>query len=308
MSIDFKILASAAAGACVALTVSKIYSSTSSTSSDSSATLCENQQNDNTNNNTERPTLIYWPGRGVVEVSRMMFAIANISFNDVRNSIVPCPSEFGLDSNLGRLPVLKTSNARDEGGSVGQSLSINFYIATVCDLMGTSALEAAQILSVVEHARECKEAWQKLKPYGVEPTQEILDQWFASGGVDIKGTADGKNKGKRYLLWYLGRIERALHNNGFAVGTKLSLADVTLYNIFAETLILEQESVETSPFTGYPTLCQRPMPKWRTEPFANEKRMKHLLLNYPKILSSIEKVRSHTNVQRWLVERGPQNF
>ena len=46
----------------------------------------------------------------------------------------------------------------------------------------------------------------------------------------------GAGRSARFLQWFLGRIEAVLGNNGFAVGDKLSLADVLIYNSFAEYL------------------------------------------------------------------------
>ena len=45
------------------------------------------------------------------------------------------------------------------------------------------------------------------------------------------------------LNWYMGRIERLVGTSGFAVGSKISLADISFYNIFGETL-LDSEAPE----------------------------------------------------------------
>ncbi len=41
---------------------------------------------------------------------------------------------------------------------------------------------------------------------------------------------------RRFGQWWIGRIEASLTGSGFAVGDKLSLADILLYNTFAEEL------------------------------------------------------------------------
>ena len=176
-------------------------------------------------------TLKYWPGRGLMEVPRFCLAI-NGKFNgegytDGRFSEAPAP----LAANLGRMPICQ---AGDE--FVGQSAAINFFIAAENGLMGTSNLEAAQIIAVCEHIKEMRNEWGKVVPYGAEPTAELLEKWFDTGAEDVSGTAERGNS--RYMKWWSGRIEAALHNNGFAVGNKLSLADVVIYNTYVVCLML----------------------------------------------------------------------
>lgn len=63
-------------------------------------------------------------------------------------------------------------------------------------------------------------------------------------------------QGERYLTWWMGRIEQALDAEGYAIGDKLSLADLYIYNSFQETL-REEEAVSES------------LPRWRREPFGD---------------------------------------
>lgn len=105
-------------------------------------------------------------------------------------------------ANLGRMPVCSTPV-----GSIGQSTAINFYVASENGLMGSSVLEAAQILAVTEvnflicvsilfsvhetmmrtflqHVKELMAAWRSLVPYGTEPSAEKLETWFKTGAED----------------------------------------------------------------------------------------------------------------------------
>ena len=95
----------------------------------------------------------------------------------------------------------------------------------------------------------------------------------------------------------MGRIENAMQNNGFAVGSSLSLADAMIYNAFAEYLADDQIPED-----------KRPMDKWRTEPYADQARMVAKLKNYPKISASIQNYGSSSGLQQWLNNRGPQGF
>jgi len=120
--------------------------------------------------------------------------------------------------------------------SIGQSAAINYYIATECGLMGKSSLEAAQIISISEHLKEMSTVYRTIVPWGGEPSKEALDKWFDEGATDVTGNANGAARSTRYLTWWMGRIETVLANSGFAVGDSLSLADVLIYNAFAEYL------------------------------------------------------------------------
>ena len=268
---NLKLLCAAAAGATVAFLLSRSTNVKPSPSSSS-----------------KQPTLKYWSGRGLMEVARQCLSITDQEFIDDRLS---SPDGHDLTANLGRLPVLETSH-----GSVGQSLAIYYYVAAENGLMGHNNLEAAQILSVHEHLRELSQAWRKVCPYGDIPSADTVAAFFEQGATDVTGTAKRGN-GDRTLLWYIGRIELSLAGNGFAVGSALSLADVLLYNTFAEHL--KDNEVPDD---------KKPMPKWRTDPFADKKRMDALLVNYPKIQSSIAHVSKNTGMTKWLATRGKQGF
>ena len=57
----------------------------------------------------------------------------------------------------------------------------------------------------------------------------------------------------RRLHWFMGRLENLIPgSDGFAVGGKLSLADVLIYNAFAEFLEDAQASEAVKPFGKAP--------------------------------------------------------
>ena len=87
------------------------------------------------------------------------------------------------------MPVLSVGAA-----DVGQSLAIHYFLASEHGLMGTSTLEAAQILSIVEHVREMRTAYRVLVPYGQAPVETTTKQWFEEGSRDVLGTADAARK------------------------------------------------------------------------------------------------------------------
>ena len=232
-------------------------------------------------------TLNYWPGRGLMEVPRMCYVVAGKfpgeGFIDNKTG-----SPAGdLASNLGRMPNIETS----EGG-IGQGMACNFYAASVNNLMGDSLFQNAKVMEMLGHISELKDTWYKIVPYGQEPNSENLNKFFDSGGTDSEGVA--QSRGERFLTWYLGRINAAITGtDGFAVGNRLSLADLVLYNCFAEFLTKE-ENAET--------------PDYKRHQFADAARTAALVSKYPKIQSSIDLVKANENVQKWLATRGPQGF
>ena len=223
-----------------------------------------------------------------MEVSRICLAIAGkfpgTDYVDGRYS-----SPTGdLVSNLGRMPLVEV-----DGKGLGQSVAINYYIATENGLMGSNTWEAAHILAVNEHLKEMITVFRTVVPWGEEPTTEKLDKWFDSGATDITGPADRAGHSHRFLTWWMGRIEAALGNEGFAVGHKLSLADVLLFTIFGDYL-REEEAGE--------------LPLWRRFFFCDKERTDAALAKHPKIKASVDAVAANANVQKWLATRGPQAF
>lgn len=219
----------------------------------------------------------------------MMLAIAGkfpgTDYVDGRHSAPP----DNLEANLGRMPIINTPS-----GSIGQSSAINFYIATENGLMGSSTFEAAQIISISEHIKEMTTAYRAIMPWGAEPTADQLTTWFETGAKDSTGPADGSQRSSRFLTWWMGRIEAVVGGEGFAVGSKLSLADVLLYNSFAEHLT-ETDSPEGTP-------------DWKKHPFGSKEKMEQAMAAYPKIRAICDTVASNENVKKWLSTRGVQNF
>jgi len=234
-------------------------------------------------------TLNYWNGRGLMEVPRVMLAIAGkfpgADYVDGRHSSPP----ENLTANLGRMPCMDCSQ-----GSIGQSSAINFYIATENGLMGSSTFEAAQIISISEHIKELMTAYRALIPYGTEATADQLTTWFDTGAKDSTGPADGSQRSSRFLTWWMGRIEAVVGDAGFAVGSKISLADVLIHNTFAE--YLEPESAAEG------------MAEWKRYPFGSKEKMESALNAHPKLKAICNTVASNENVKKWLSVRGVQYF
>jgi glutathione S-transferase len=180
------------------------------------------------------------------------------------------------------------------GNSVGQSVAINFLIASELGLMGANTFEAAQILAIQEHVKEMRTKFMELVPWGQEPNPEKLNEWFEGGATDVTGAADRAGYATRYAKWWVGRIEAVLGNNGYAVGNQISLADVILYVVFGDYLRPEE--------------AKEDFPQYKREPFCSKAKTDALVASHPKLSASLRAVANNANIQKWLETRGVQGF
>jgi glutathione S-transferase len=223
-----------------------------------------------------------------MEVPRMLCAIAGKFPGDITDARHSAPIE-GCACNLGRMPMAQIGDV-----CIGQSAAVNFAVASECGLMGDSYLEAAQILAIQEHVKEMQTAFGKICPWGTQMSEEDANKWFEGGATDTTGIADGSARDQRFLKWWAGRINECLGENGFAVGNKLSLADVLLYYAFAEELKDSE--------------CNEGFPQFRKEPMTSKARTAAVVDTCPRLKACIESVASNENFQKWLSMRGVQGF
>jgi glutathione S-transferase len=227
-----------------------------------------------------------------MEVPRCVLAAAGhfpgTGYTDVRYE--EDAPKTGTDANLGRLPVLEHN-----GVTIGQSVAINYYVAQAVHLLGANAAEAAQILAFQEHIKELKDSYRALVPYGTEPKAEALDAFFDDASAnDYTGAADGSKRKNRHLLWFLGRMERLVGADGHAVGNKISLADILLFNALADHLTEAD--------------CSEPIPAYNREPFGSLARTNAALAKHPRIAKIVHTVAAHPNIAKWMATRGKQGF
>eukprot|EP00981_Chlorochromonas_danica_P013399 scaffold6314_cov273-Ochromonas_danica.AAC.12 len=230
----------------------------------------------------------YWNGRGLMEVPRMLLAIAGKFPGDYLDGRYESPTG-DLTHNLGRMPILELGDDQ----TIGQSVAINYYLATELGLMGKNLLETTRIIGVQEHLKETVTAFRTLAPWDVEPTAEALNKWFDGGALDVDGPADMSKYSERFLTWFMGRIEKTLDDKGFAVGDSLSLADVLIYNVFGENLSEEQGPE---------------LPACKRETFGSKARTDAALAKHPKLQAIVQAVANNGNVKKYLAARGVQTF
>lgn len=177
-------------------------------------------------------TLKYFDARGAAETTRVLLAIGGLQYEDKRYKIGPgfdapefkAEKESGaLLLNLNRAPILMT----DEG-SIGQSKSMERYVAREAGLMGRSSFEAATIDMVAEHVRDVRDAQQRkgfskmARGKTDEEKATLSAEWY---GADLPG--------------WLDRLEACvvqLSGQGatHAVGGRISYADVCIWSLLRE--------------------------------------------------------------------------
>lgn len=172
--------------------------------------------------------IVYFDCRGIIETTRCMLMIAQVPFEDHRMKMVPKEGggwdtpEFtalkgtsDLDANMNRAPVLHV-----DGTVIGQSKSIERFVAKRCHMLGSTDVEAAQIDCIAEHLRDIKDKYQKARSLPAAEKEEGLKKFFASDLVD------------NFTL--LEKSLPATRKPGYAVGSATSYADVSLWTLAAD--------------------------------------------------------------------------
>jgi len=178
-------------------------------------------------------TLRYFDGRGVAEMARMLFAIAGEAYDDKRYTFsFGTPGDFStiqreefdadkaagrMDVAMGKLPILESGDF-----ALPQSKAIERYLSKRFGMMGDTMEEEAWIDAVAEHARDINDAYSRkglMFMKDKEKKAEIQEKWL-----------------KEELPVLLQKLEAALPgSDGFAVGSKMSLADVCIFKLLKDT-------------------------------------------------------------------------
>jgi len=108
-----------------------------------------------------------------------------------------------LDANMGRMPVMLV-----DGVPIGQIPVIKRIVARRMGLYSDNDIEAAQIDMINEHLIDVKKEYNDTKKVG----EEAVANWF-----------------KTKLPEWMGKLEKCVGDGGFAVGSKISWADVELF-------------------------------------------------------------------------------
>lgn len=178
--------------------------------------------------------LSYFDIRGLAETTRILFAIGKVEYEDFRypfsiemkdgkpdfstmkrEEFAAAQAAGTLDPSMGKVPCLEV-----DGVVFGQSKSIERYVAKVCGLMGANDVEAGQIDAIGECVRDVRDA---------------------TGKAEDKPAACGDN---------LKKLEKVVAAGGFAVGGKISYADVAIYMMLDKTGLLDGGAMEAAKASG----------------------------------------------------------
>ena len=157
-----------------------------------------------------KPSLTYFNGRGLAEISRLILAEANVDYDDVRiQDIAP------LKPNLpfGQVPIWKDGN----GFELAQSSAIARYLARTYGFYGKNPKEDALIDSILAGFDDLLSKIRPVirMPDGNEKTVEL----------------EKLNK-EIIPLWlsFIEKLIKAHGSNGHAVGDSLTLADIAIFH------------------------------------------------------------------------------
>jgi len=137
----------------------------------------------------------------------------------------------------------------ESGTRIGQSKAIERYLAKRYGLVGASSEEEAIIDCIAENVRDIKDKWSKIRAIGgmmnkqSDEKDAAMKKWFEEGE----------------LAEWLKKLELSLPNantnksatSGYAVGNKLSYADLCIWNLLEDTFeekhkVFVQKSLQDS--------------------------------------------------------------
>ena len=168
--------------------------------------------------------LTYFNLKGLAETSRLLLAAAHVEFEDERYpfnatdfsrpefEVAKAADKFYL--NLGSVPVLSYTGP-DGSVTLGQSKAIERFLAKKLGYFGANDLEAAQIDMITEHCRDIK--------------QKYADARAGKKDAELDA-AKAKFVAESLPTWF-GKLEKTLSGTGYAVGSKLSLADIVIFSL-----------------------------------------------------------------------------
>lgn len=185
--------------------------------------------------------LKYFNAKGAAESIRILLALTKTSYKDTRFEIPPgsmespefkSAKEAGeLDMNLGRAPILIVN----QNHVIGQSRAIERFLAKQLGLMGSDAIQEAQIDCIAEHCRDVRDSAQR-KGFSA----------FARNKTEEEKAVARKEWFEQDLPAMLKKIEKAVQmtseKSGYAMGMADSYADVCIFSLLRDcTMQMDQE-------------------------------------------------------------------
>ena len=228
--------------------------------------------------------LTYFNIRGLAETARILFAIGGEEYEDFRYPLEIIDmskyemnkEEFEKDKaegklvhSLNKLPFLTVDGyvcgsdeeqPADTSVIISQSKAIERFLAKRFNLMGENNVQFAMIDSICECVRDFKDMYQKVRALTGEEREKGMNEWFTVTLVDK-----------------LKLLENIIGSDGYAVGGKLSLADVVLFTFI-------------------------------TQFFDNHEASYNATLATPRLRSIVDNVSAHEKVVEWIEKRPKTDF
>ncbi|KAK3588267.1 hypothetical protein CHS0354_022114 [Potamilus streckersoni] len=156
--------------------------------------------------------LMYFDGRGRAEISRLLFHVAGVEFEDKRVKREDWPA---LKEKLPQkqMPVLEI----DGKTMYCQSMAIARYLAREFKLYGKSSIDAFSIDEIVDTVGDLSQEGMKTFFEKDEAKKAELMKKFLEETVPRQ-------------LGFLEAQVKKYGKNGFAVGSEISLADIVIFN------------------------------------------------------------------------------
>lgn len=176
--------------------------------------------------------LAYFNGKGLAEVSRLVFAATETPFEDFRypfqiidgNYIKPEFDSIKDTLPMGQVPLLTVKKNDQVILKLSQSKAIERYIASKTGLMGSSPEEAALIDSICELVIDLKTKFNSAK------SDHVLTTKFFEEVLPLN----------------LSFVEKfiAASGSGFCIGKQISLADIQLFHFLTIFIPAENKVTE----------------------------------------------------------------
>lgn len=162
--------------------------------------------------------LTYFDGKGRGELSRMCFVAADKKFTDERIAFGDEWTKMKPQMPQGSMPVLTISSGKKgEDITLCQSMSVARYLAREFKLYGKTNIEMAYIDMILDTLLDV------FTPF-------VTIAFMPEGDDKVKKMAEFKKDKQPVILGYLENIlKKNPSKSGFAVGDKLSVADLGLF-------------------------------------------------------------------------------
>ncbi|KAL4422233.1 hypothetical protein ABPG77_009708 [Micractinium sp. CCAP 211/92] len=168
-----------------------------------------------------KPQLYYFAIRGRGEPIRLALAALNIEWEE-------CGVDYPLmKSDLQQFPFTQCPRFVDEDGNIAQSNTIMRHLGRKHGLYGDSLAEAARIDMLADGVEDIKRKYLSLI-YQDQLLDEAKKAYW-SAHIDPASATGGRNSGAHFA--YLAKLMEQYGAEGWAVGGKMSIADVLVYEL-----------------------------------------------------------------------------